>query len=89
MIPHKIIITTGFDNRYSEKYEPITSEQIAERLNLTRSALRSDLAVLTMVGVLEARPRVGYFSTGKIPKNLMSERINDIKVDSIKECLQS
>ncbi len=67
-----------------KKYEPITSEQIAERLNLTRSALRSDLAVLTMVGVLEARPRVGYFSTGKIPKNLMSERINDIKVDSIK-----
>lgn len=67
-----------------KKYEPITSEQIAEKLNLTRSALRPDLAVLTMIGILEARPRVGYFFTGKVPKNLISERISDIKVDKIK-----
>jgi len=67
-----------------KKYEPITSEQIADKLNLTRSALRPDLAVLTMIGILEARPRVGYFFTGKVPKNLISERIRDIKVDTIK-----
>ncbi|WP_213975256.1 HTH domain-containing protein, partial [Tepidanaerobacter acetatoxydans] len=48
-----------------KKYEPITSEQIADKLNLTRSALRPDLAVLTMLGILEARPRVGYFFAGK------------------------
>ena len=66
------------------KYEPITSEQIADKLNLTRSALRPDLAVLTMIGILEARPRVGYFFTGKIPQNLISKRIKDIKVDNIK-----
>lgn len=63
---------------------PITSEQIADKLNLTRSALRPDLSVLTMIGILEARPRVGYFFTGKIPKNLMMEKISDIKVDEIK-----
>ncbi len=67
-----------------KKHEPITSEQIADKLNLTRSALRPDLAVLTMIGILEARPRVGYFFTGKVPKNLISERISDIKVDKIK-----
>ncbi len=67
-----------------KKCEPITSEQIADKLNLTRSALRPDLAVLTMIGILEARPRVGYFFTGKVPKNLMLERISDIKVDKIK-----
>ncbi|HHY42628.1 MAG TPA: helix-turn-helix transcriptional regulator, partial [Thermoanaerobacterales bacterium] len=67
-----------------KKYEPITSEQIADKLNITRSALRPDLAVLTMIGVLEARPRVGYFFTGKVPKNLISEAIRDIKVDKIK-----
>nr|WP_269450242.1 helix-turn-helix transcriptional regulator [Tepidanaerobacter acetatoxydans] len=67
-----------------KKYEPITSEQIADKLNLTRSALRPDLAVLTMLGILEARPRVGYFFAGKDPKNLISEKMNDIKVDKIK-----
>nr|WP_303873532.1 helix-turn-helix transcriptional regulator [Tepidanaerobacter acetatoxydans] len=67
-----------------KKYEPITSEQIADKLNLTRSALRPDLAVLTMLGILEARPRVGYFFAGKDPKNLISEKISDIKVDKIK-----
>jgi len=67
-----------------KKNEPITSEQIAEKLNLTRSALRPDLAVLTMLGVLEARPRVGYFFTGKAVDTLISEKITDIKVDKIK-----
>lgn len=30
-------------------------------MDLTRSALRSDLSVLTMAKILEAKPRVGYF----------------------------
>jgi len=49
---------------------PITGEQIAEKLNLTRATLRPDLAILTMAGFLDARPRVGYFYAGK--KNLVS-----------------
>lgn len=43
---------------------PIPGKQIAEKLSLTRAALRSDLAILTMVGNLEARPHVGYFYKG-------------------------
>ena len=39
---------------------PITGEKIAEMLSVTRAALRPDLAVLTMSGYLEAKPRVGY-----------------------------
>ena len=39
--------------------EPITSESIAAKLNVTRATLRSDLAILTMTGVLDARPKVG------------------------------
>ena len=38
---------------------PITGEHIAERLNVTRAALRSDLAILVMGGILDARPKVG------------------------------
>ena len=40
---------------------PITGEKIGEHLSLTRATLRPDLAILTMAGFLEARPRVGYF----------------------------
>ncbi|GAB6138318.1 helix-turn-helix transcriptional regulator [Halanaerobaculum tunisiense] len=41
--------------------EPIPSKEIAKQLNLTRGALRSDLSVLTMANILEAKPKVGYF----------------------------
>ncbi len=43
-----------------KKNAPITGEKIAELLGVTRAALRPDLAVLTMSGFLEAKPRVGY-----------------------------
>ena len=39
--------------------QPITSESIAEKLGVTRAALRADLAILTMTGTLDARPQVG------------------------------
>lgn len=45
--------------------EPITSENIASILDVTRSTLRSDLSVLTKLEVLEARPKVGYCYLGK------------------------
>ena len=64
--------------------QPITSEQIAERLNLTRAALRSDLAILIMTGLLEARPKVGYSLTGRIPTNMIADFINNILVRDIK-----
>ncbi|WP_174730191.1 CBS domain-containing protein [Mesobacillus harenae] len=59
---------------------PITGEQIAERLNLTRATLRPDLAILTMAGFLDARPRVGYFYTGKSGTQLLSENLLKIQV---------
>ncbi|SFC51640.1 CBS domain-containing protein [Bacillus sp. 491mf] len=59
---------------------PITGESIAEQLNLTRATLRPDLAILTMAGYLEARPRVGYFYTGKTGGQLLSEAVKKIAV---------
>ncbi|GLH64918.1 transcriptional regulator [Geobacillus sp. NFOSA3] len=59
---------------------PITGESIAEKLNLTRATLRPDLAILTMAGYLEARPRVGYFYTGKTGSQLLADKIKKIKV---------
>ncbi|PRX77826.1 CBS domain-containing protein [Bacillus sp. V-88] len=59
---------------------PITGEQIADQLNLTRATLRPDLAILTMAGYLDARPRVGYFYTGKTGTQLLTENLNKIFV---------
>ncbi|MCM3566582.1 helix-turn-helix transcriptional regulator [Neobacillus mesonae] len=59
---------------------PITGEQIAEHLNLTRATLRPDLAILTMAGFLDARPRVGYFYTGKSGTQLLTENLQKIYV---------
>ncbi len=59
---------------------PITGEHIADKLNLTRATLRPDLAILTMAGYLEARPRVGYFYTGKSGTQLLSDKLKKLKV---------
>ncbi|MCQ2008434.1 MAG: helix-turn-helix transcriptional regulator [Sporolactobacillus sp.] len=59
---------------------PITGEQIAEHLKVTRATLRPDLAILTMSGFLEARPRVGYFYTGQTSETILSEEIAKLKV---------
>ena len=67
-----------------KKDGPITGEHIAERLNLTRATLRPDLAILTMAGLLEARPRVGYFYSGKSFNRVLAERIHNAMVSKIK-----
>lgn len=59
---------------------PITGESIAEQLNLTRATLRPDLSILTMAGYLDARPRVGYFYTGKSGTQLLTENLQKILV---------
>jgi CBS domain-containing protein len=59
---------------------PITGEHIADQLNLTRATLRPDLAILTMAGFLDARPRVGYFYTGKSGTALLTENLQNIYV---------
>lgn len=59
---------------------PITGEHIAEKLNLTRATLRPDLAILTMSGFLEARPRVGYFYTGKTGTQLLADKLKKLQV---------
>lgn len=66
--------------RLVKENAPITSEALAEKLNVTRAALRPDLAILTMTGILEARPKVGYIYSKKPSYNLIYEYIRKIKV---------
>lgn len=67
-----------------KKYAPIAGERIAALLNVRRATLRPDLTVLTMTGLLEARPRVGYFWSGKTRWMLAAEGICCLKVDEVK-----
>ena len=56
---------------------PVTGSAIAEHLEVTRSALRSDLSVLTMLGVLDARPN-GLLLCGAFKRNTNSGAIKVI-----------
>lgn len=69
--------------RLVKENPPITSEALAERLNVTRAALRPDLAILTMTGILEARPKVGYIYSKKPSYSLIYDYIRNIKVGDI------
>ncbi|MCI2790506.1 MULTISPECIES: helix-turn-helix transcriptional regulator [Staphylococcus] len=59
---------------------PITGEHIADRLDLTRATLRPDLAFLTMSGILEARPRVGYYYTNKSQNKIIADELKKYHV---------
>jgi len=67
-----------------KNFGPITGEHIAEKLSLTRATLRPDLAILTMAGLLEARPRVGYFYSGKSPNRVVAEKLAGVLVGDVK-----
>ncbi|MDR0271554.1 helix-turn-helix transcriptional regulator [Paenibacillus sp.] len=44
-----------------KKHAPITGEQIAEMLTVSRPTIRADLSLLVMLDYIAAKPKVGYF----------------------------
>lgn len=62
---------------------PITGENIAEKLSVTRAALRPDLTVLIMAGLIDARPKVGYYYTGKTAFSLIIDELQSVKVRDV------
>ncbi len=56
--------------------QPITGDAIAKRLSVTRSALRTDLSVLTMSGLISAKPKIGYFVNEKSDETAGVEELN-------------
>ena len=63
-----------------KNHGPITGEKVAEQLNLTRASLRPDLAFLTQIGLLDARPRVGYYYKGEQNPFDLLECMTDLTV---------
>lgn len=66
-----------------QKHAPVTGEQIAESLGVSRPTIRSDLAILIMLGHLDAKPKVGYFlgkkqtADGKLKDKLLRLKVKD------------
>lgn len=66
-------------------HEPITGEQIAEMLGVSRPTIRSDLSVLVMLGIINAKPKVGYFLGSSMSpaaeslKKLHSMKVRDVQ----------
>jgi CBS domain-containing protein len=63
-----------------KKHAPITGEHIAELLGVSRPTIRSDLAVLVMLGYIDAKPKVGYF----LGKSAIQEGSPFANLDQIK-----
>ena len=89
MVARRKVTTIKFTSRQEEimrlvkEVQPITSEKIAEKLNLTRAALRADLSILTMSGMLDAKPKVGYIFCNRenkisIAENALTTKVKDI-----------
>ena len=63
--------------------QPVTSEALAEKLGVTRAALRADLAILTMLGILEAKPKVGYIYLGAHKNFKIIDKVSKILAKEI------
>ncbi len=68
-----------------KKRAPITGDQIAETLNLSRPTIRNDLSILVMLEYIDAKPKVGYFPGKKAAQRqgssslLQETRVRDIQ----------
>ncbi|MFD0961189.1 helix-turn-helix transcriptional regulator [Paenibacillus chungangensis] len=67
-----------------KKHSPVTGEQLAEYLGVSRPTLRSDLSLLVMLGMLDAKPKVGYFLGNAYKPNSESmQRLSSLKVGEV------
>jgi CBS domain-containing protein/biotin operon repressor len=65
---------------YIKTHAPITGEQIAEMLGISRPTIRSDLTILVMLGYIDAKPKVGYF----LGKTQMQDSVLSLKLEELK-----
>lgn len=80
-----------------KKEKTITGEKIAKIIGITRSALRTDLQVLTKLGYLDSKTKVGYvisqslksYNKDDIGKKIVSDVMSGAVIIDEKESLHS
>lgn len=63
--------------------QPLSGEKISEALGISHATLRTDLSFLTMAGILEASPKVGYTYAGGSMDQFFFDDIFSVKVEEI------
>lgn len=66
-----------------KEHQPIKSDEIAKKLDINRATIRPDLKVLSMLGILEAKRKVGYYYTGRSLMHILGSYIKEISVMEI------
>jgi len=67
---------------------PVSSKKISDDLGLSRATIRSDLSILSMLNILDAKPNVGYYLIEedyelKEIETLYNKKAKDIMTDPI------
>lgn len=63
---------------------PLSSEQIADRCGTVKTTIRTDLALLSLSGILIARPKVGYTYASDENKNWFRSKVSGVLVKDVK-----
>lgn len=66
-----------------KNYEPITGDDIAKELSLSKSTIRTELSILVKLGILESKTNVGYFYNGSFLDNNKYDVLKDTKVKEV------
>ncbi|PTQ85194.1 CBS domain protein [Trichococcus patagoniensis] len=66
-----------------KKQQPISGEKIAFILGFARATLRPDFSLLTMSGILLAKPKVGYLINEEHTNSVLVEQIAKQKVEKV------
>lgn len=71
-----------------KKQGPVSSKKISDNLGLSRATIRSDLSILSMLNILDAKPNVGYYLIEedyelKEIETLYNKKANEIMTEPI------
>lgn len=66
-----------------QKYEPITGEEIARELSLSKSTIRTELSILVKLGILIAKTNTGYFYNKNLEDNQKYDLFKSTKVENV------
>ncbi len=64
-------------------YQPVSGEKISELMEVSRATLRSDLTFLTLIGLLQATPKVGYTYLGSAVETFFFFDSFQTKIDEL------
>ncbi|MFP3719974.1 CBS domain-containing protein [Niallia circulans] len=66
-----------------KEYQPVSGEKVSDLLDVSRATLRSDLSFLTLVGILQATPKIGYTYSGSDLEKFFFFKTFNTKVNEI------